>query len=280
MTTTSQSRLDAFPATFTDKASKELDGSHISPDKIPLKGMFTIAFTSRTGSSHLCRTIETRYQVDNMGETMNPHRLATVQKRRDLGTLAEAAEFVINRNSPAGWFAFKGGPKALVAAEKMGLMDANKEQTHFAFLQRRNILAQALSVFKAKKSGQYHSIQEITNVVSEDDYDYDGIAQHVNVVMKANKRLLSYFEASKFPHSYLEYERFEAGDWSHVETLLDNMGMPRRTDPEEARPPLEKLDRSISEIWEERFRKEIKAPEQAVLDSYQATFVVPYLDKL
>ena len=281
MTTSSQLRLDSLPQSLVKKTAKELDGSQISPDRLPLKGMFTIAFTSRTGSSHLCRTIETRYQVDNMGETMNPGRIAGVQKRRGFSTNAEAVEFLINRNSPAGWHAFKAGGKAIMASEQLGLMDAHIDRTHFAFLQRRNILAQALSTFKAKKTGQVHSSQEAQSEVSEDDYDYDRIARHVTVILRANKSLHSYLEASERPYGYLEYERFEAGDWSHVETMLDGMGMPRRESPPEGEGrALKKLDRSITQIWEERFRKEIKEPEQAVLDTYEATFVVPHLDKL
>ena len=99
--------------------------------------------------------LERRFNIGAIHEALNPPQITAFAARRGLST-PEAAlkEAVRERLSASGWFGFKAGARAMALGEHLGLLDQYWTRTTFILLLRRDVVAQAVSIARAKLSGQ------------------------------------------------------------------------------------------------------------------------------
>ncbi len=223
-----------------------------------LEGCLAVLFTSRTGSTHLARELETVFDIGRMREWLNPGQL----KGRAM------AEIVTERRE--AWFAFKAGPLGVIAGETFGFFDAYLAKTAFILLARRDIVAQAVSLEKAVQSKRWHSTD---TAKAGAVYDCAKIAASIGNIVVGVEQLRAYATASERPWRTLIYEDFADDDFAPALAACGSLGVPRRDPGSQIRPmPVERMGDVTNETWVARFRQEMDSRTRDLTERYLAGF--------
>ena len=216
-----------------------------------LDGVVAVFFTSRTGSTALSRLARMHFDLGEVGEAFNGPALTTRAERWGLDSLRDAAMRQVEAASPARWFMFKSGGPGAINAARMGFLADHATVLHPILLLRRDILGQALSVFAARHTRQYHSTQTPSAVLTDRDYDPAAIRQIIGVILGGNRRLGDLAQGFPRPPRLLLYEDFRDGDTAAPLAILGETGLPRRSTP---LPPFEAVRRNTHPL-NARFRE-------------------------
>lgn len=208
-----------------------------------------MAFSSRSGSTFISREIVRRYDCSPMEESLNPIRVQRVG-------LPETR----------GWFAFKAGVPGLIVAEESGFFSAYLQQTYFLILYRRDVIAQAISLWKAKQSQEWHSNYAKTS--NEPVYNAVKITQSVRNIVEAMEVMEDVLAQTRRPTRRIFYED-SVSDFSTVERSLDDFGVPKRAAWASVREVSPVRDR-INAEWAARFRGEAGTAVTKLMERYQA----------
>lgn len=271
---TIESRLSLFPkarlALLPPRWAEEIAW----PELI---GQLLIVFSSRVGSTFLCRHIEKTRAASQIVEAFNTKPLRTIAARHALPSLESAVAWRMAGAVEAGWFVAKSGVPGLPTAEHIGHMARYGDVTRFWFLLRRDILAQAVSVGTAQISGQFHSTQAAQKDVTVEDYDAEMLTKIVRNILKGNQTLERYLIATGRGADVLFYEDFAEGDFTKVDAMLDLAGLPLRAEPQ-ARPPADvhRVTRDVSADWRARLRE---AKDIAALVAEHERFIDGAIDR-
>lgn len=218
-----------------------------------LEGVLCILFTSRSGSTFLAEEIGRRYAIGKIRESFN---LPIVKEGGD--TPAEGMRALVDRFREGPWFGAKAGRPGLVIAERCGFFDEYLGRTSFILLLRRDLVAQSVSMLKAKVTSRFHFAQAEKNAARSEDYSYDRIAKGVNIYSRGVGRIIAYARATRRPFRTIAYEDFANGDFRAVEAVCSEFGIPRRAQgsPYDGRQ-IEKIGDSINDEWCARFREDM-----------------------
>lgn len=229
-------------------ALRELD-DWVEIHEQQLDGVLAMAFSSRSGSTFISREIENRFQVSRMRETFTPSRLN-----------------VDGLNIPRGWFAFKSGVRGFVVAEKLKFFENYLDKTHFLFLYRRDIVAQAVSVVKAKQQGIWHSTDTRTPKPAE--YDPEMLSKTIRIITDAMQTLRAFLLRTERPFAPIFYEDC-ISDFSAVEVACDKFGIPRRGGVKSISKPVSKVGNSLNQEWISTYKANVPAEVQPIIARYQ-----------
>jgi LPS sulfotransferase NodH len=140
--------------------------------------------------------------------------------------------------------------KALVPLEHVIGPDAR-----WFFLRRRNLVAQAISAWKATASGRFHSYQEAR---AEAPYDADAIARRARALVTWEQGSFEFFRESGLSPIELYYE--DIVDEGFALTLFRNAlgiyGDAETDKPARQTYPITKIATSENLRWEESFRSD------------------------
>ncbi|MBC7986421.1 MAG: hypothetical protein H7X93_07085 [Sphingomonadaceae bacterium] len=219
------------------------------------RAVLMIVFASRAGSGYAGRLLAKTPYFANVGENFRINHLAAMRELHGLADNWQAAQWMIaNRGTP--WaFGLKGGFTQFVAAAQLGFFPQALGRTKFIILRRRDPLAQAVSLLKARKSGRFHSVQPEGRAVTLDDYDADAIAR----ILKHIERNYRWFEqllarlGKPAPTYY--YEDLCAAPDRFVRAMLAKLDLPPVPDFEPS-VDLTILRDEINAAWAERYRAE------------------------
>jgi trehalose 2-sulfotransferase len=234
-----------------------------------LKGCLVIMFTSRTGSTFLAQEIERRFAISPIHEALNLPQIKSRAARYSCPNAEATLKHMVRMSTVDGWFGFKAGPRALLVAEAIGLTPAYFTCMNFALLIRRDIVQQAVSLFRAKRSGQYHSTQKPKQQVRSRDYSYAGIMTALKSIQASTSMLFRCQAKLKRRPILLSYESFSDGDFSSVESKLYAVGLSARGGRPPTRRAVDRLGDDINLDWARRFRREANGEAGLILDEYQ-----------
>ncbi len=220
-----------------------------------LVGQLLIIFSSRVGSTFLCRHIEKTRTASHVTEAFNLKPLRTIEARHNLPSIEAAVAWRMARAVEAGWFVAKAGVPGLPTAEHIGHLVRYGDVTRFWLVLRRDIVAQTVSVGTAQLSGQFHSTQTARKALTADDFDARMLTKILRNILKGNGTLERYLVAAGCGADVLFYEDFANGDFAKVDAMLDAIGLPTRVEPQ-PRPPADvhRVTRDVSADWRARLR--------------------------
>jgi LPS sulfotransferase NodH len=249
-------RLKTIPTAKLAKLSREVGPPETAPWP-PIEGCLTALCTARSGSTLLCRQLETLFDIGEMGESLNWSKL----KRKG----RSARRTVAARTAP--WFAYKITMANLLALELTGFVDAYIDRTMFIHLIRRDIVAQAVSRARASQTGQWHAGRK---PAADPVYDADLIAHSVKSVASHVSHMSRYIESTGRPHTRILYEDIATPGLPAARAAGDMLGLPRREDDGDGAllRPIEKMGDEINEAWKARFLTTMDASIGAVIEAY------------
>lgn len=252
----SAERLSLFTAKQIANVSRRL--SRTAPAAWPMvEGFLAILFTPRCGSTLLAREIGRRYDIGQVGESFNPPRL----------TGRTAPEVIAAKKG--AWFGTKLQTQGLIAAELSGAIDRYLDSMVFVFLLRRDVVAQAVSLFKAKQLQRFHSTGRQKNV----DLVYNGaqIGNTVRSIVHATTSFQTILDQVGRPVHRLYYEDAADGNVARLAAVCDGLGIGRvETLAGRNFAELQPIRDAVNAEWGERFRAQIPQKAKAALEIYQA----------
>lgn len=210
-----------------------------------------IASASRTGSNWLCESLRRRGLPVGGGFT------PAVMRRKTDGedSLARYCQRKLDAAAGRGAFGVKGPPDSLAPMFLAGEFPAAIRQWRFVFLQRRNLVRQAISSLIARRSGTWRSVQAGRDV-SEESYDGAAIATLARGFHETNAAWRSFFaEHSTQPHR-VTYEELCAEEARVVGEVAQFLGAHRSAPAEAAPARLAPQSTALNSAWEARFRAE------------------------
>lgn len=235
-----------------------------------LQGCIVIVFASRAGSTFLCRHAESQFNISGVGESLNTAILETIQARRDKTNTLDTLKETIGEQAQGGWFLCKAGTPGLISGELHGFFDQYLNQTTFIFLLRRDLAQQAISLFKARLTKQFHSNQNAERAATVEDFNRGEISRYLKTIYQGCLQIKAHLDITGRPYYPVFYEDFENGDMTGVENILSTIGLPRRIEPlQHEKRQVNMLDRTVNAAWRERYAEEMEEPVRGILERYE-----------
>ncbi len=230
---------------------------------------YLVCATHRSGSNLLCQAL---WHTDLCGrpqEFFSPTRAQPIAEEHGLEAdpgadyPAYVAELVERRSTPNGVF----GGKIMWAhlaplIERVGAPGESTGETlarvfpnlRYLWVRRADKLRQAISMWKAKQTKIYNSLQEGERAPdTEPAFDFDEIRKTKERFEREDEAWLGYFQAEGIRPIEVTYERFAADVETGTRALLEGLGIAL---PEGFAPkPLtyQKLADSTNEEWRDRY---------------------------
>jgi LPS sulfotransferase NodH len=250
--------------------SRKADAYRSSAPWPELRGCLGILFTSRSGSTFLSRELEKRFAIGTVRESFNLPVLGALTRNTQLKTPAAAARYSIAQLQEDGWFGFKAGGPGLLVAERCGFVAHYLSRTVFILLLRRDIVAQAVSLAKAKSTTIYHSLQRGRKKPEPAIYSSEAIARAVQDIVRGSNRILQYVRMTERPFRKVYYEDFADGNFATIDRICGELGAPARTRPAMRRiQDVAKIGDHINEEWCTLFREQMNGGVRGLLDNYR-----------
>jgi LPS sulfotransferase NodH len=214
---------------------------------------YAICTMARTGSTYLCDLLEATGVMGRPAEYLNPG--AQERWREILGLDVDAPQPIyfdaLVRQLGTPWFGIKGPPDIIAFAEHFG-----PHRLRYVHLTREDTLLQAISMYRARASGQWHSRPGDgghEREVAAPPFDAEAILERKAHIDRLDARWNEWFAAKRLHPLRLTYEQVHAdpvGAVRSIATLLD-VEVPPDFEPE----PRSLVQRDeITEEWRQRLR--------------------------
>lgn len=220
-----------------------------APDKLLL-----ILFASRCGSSYAGQLLSNTPHFKHVKESFNPTQLQRIREEHGLADDSEAARWMIANRGTNQAYAAKCGQPGLLSAWHLGYLEAVLHRTHCLVLERRDRVAQAVSLFRAELTGRFHSPQKATRTVQLDDYDREKIEIFYTVIDNVYPSFYRFLDLTEKSYHTVYYEDICADPEAFVQTVCADMDLPM-PDDFSAEVRLDILRDDLSAEWIERFKR-------------------------
>lgn len=191
---------------------------------------YIIAMTPRSGSSYLCDVLSRSNRFGLPGEFLNQEFLPNIMSRipgrtpceyfRNVGRVRKTRNGIYGLK--ASWFQFRN------FVELMG-DDECLSGYKFIYLTRRDIAAQAVSLYKATASSVFHTNKnhdaDAVNKLESLEYDFDEINRWYEHIVKQEQGWQGYFRDNRINPCCISYEEIDADVQSVVMKIAVYLGV-------------------------------------------------------
>ena len=229
---------------------------------------FLIFFTARSGSTWLTEVLAGNGGLGRPGEFFNPNRIGRQCKRFGINSLAEYP-FLIQRyrkDTTSGVFGAEvTWQQYTFLLPKVDLLQAfPSESTAFFTLRRENLVLQAISTYKAEKTGVFGPNTNSENRTAEDldvglVYNPAALKLHMKSIVSQELQIDRHLASLDIRPLRLTYERMMKAGPSRVSDLICQALPVSVKVAQESTPPVRrKLATPMSDEWAARFSRDHK----------------------
>lgn len=225
--------------------------------------VYTILFTARSGSSWLSDIITETQCMGSPQEWFNPRLMPSSTRAKGSRNLDEFTNAISRHNAYGGYFGFEITIHQLKATFGSGrkLLDYFPDTTFFSLI-RKDIVAQAVSLFKLETTGISHtknmSEQDVSRKDTEFRYDRDGLKRAIRHTLAAEIGQEAFFHNFNIQPIRLSYEGMTAmGKEQVCRFFADKLGAQMEQNPD-AESRHRKIGTRKNDEFSERFRQEEK----------------------
>lgn len=223
---------------------------------------YVIAITPRSGSSYLCNTLKKTRRLGRPNEALNERLIPEMLRKMPGRTPDEYLRNVFrarmsgNRVSgiKASWFQFENFTRSMARPEGLA-------ELRYVYLTRRDLAAQAVSLYKATASGVFHSnvdhSDESLGRLAGLEYSFEGIREWHDHIAFQEKGWRRYFYDNRiFPLS-ITYEEIEEDVLVVMKRIAAFVGVAPGTVKMPEEPSVfEKVRDARNLEWARRFERE------------------------
>lgn len=220
---------------------------------LPSEKILIMLFAARTGSTYAGQLLAHHPDFGGMAEWCNPARLDRTCDQTGLSNHGEALQHLIDTQAKRV-FAVECSLVGIVSAALLGFLDQCLPRATFMILRRRDTVAQAVSIQKARLSRQFGSNQKPAREINEDEFDYEQIAHHRDIVRgvyHSHEEILTALGRSA--ETYF-YEDVVADPDAFQSSVYANLGVAQLAEPTVS-TRVQKISDEINEAWIARFNE-------------------------
>ena len=246
---------------------------------VPLRKSYIVASSYRCGSTFLCKELWLTGLLGAPWEYLNPRKgpnansiQDTMMKRLGASSTEDyIAKLVATRTSRNGVFGMKAHfPDFEATLKKFPGMREALAPTTYIFMERRDGLAQAVSMARAMQTHSWISLSKPDEQKLR--YDRDLISQCLGKLEMQKLGWQRWFEANDINPFVVVYEEMTANPAGVVRSILEYLDV-QDDQPNVVRlPPVEKQGDDTNKEWVERFKREVQG---GVMSNEDAPAVKP-----
>jgi len=227
------------------------------------RSRYIIAMTPRSGSSYLCDVMTKTRRFGAPGEFLNKNFLPKILTAIPADNANDYLHRVfIKKKTPNGlsglktsWFQFEEFLSEFTDTEYL-------KKTRFIYLRRRDVIMQAISLYKATKTDVFHTNvehgEEQINALKALEYDFKGIERWRQHILRQEQGWDNYFYQNRIFPLNLFYEEIE----QDILRLMKRVATFVAVDPNNVQMPDEasvfrKVRDQRNMEWAERFAKDL-----------------------
>ena len=228
-------------------------------DEPPFEGgpcrTYMIASTQRSGSYFLSHLLEATGRMGRPFEYLQPCFMAAFQKRfGQSDARATLREIFRRRTTPNGWFGMKAHWGQYDEARSDWQIDDLLRIDHFIFLERRDRVAQAVSLVIAEQTGSWTHLQRVE---ATPNYSATAITRALKKIEADYRGWRAHFAAKGICPIHIFYEDLVSDPLASINRIMTACGL----------EPLDRLPvmapaRQVSapnRVWTERYIRERQA---------------------
>jgi LPS sulfotransferase NodH len=183
------------------------------------KPTLILAITARTGSTQLCSVLESMSVFSTPTEILNARGVVqNIVQRTGAKSFVDYLDKLTNTDTP--YFAFKTSWSDFAPLSQAYRSIFPKVQ--FIFLDRFDVVAQAISLYKAMETGQWHSLTsakyDVTNLSAE-QIDVSRVQSLMKTLMDEKLQWERFFFSNELFVRHLYYEIIK-DDWITAAKLI------------------------------------------------------------
>lgn len=218
---------------------------------------YILASTGRSGSHFLAHQLFETGMLGSPFEYFHPRHFARWQKELNTSSVKQViAALQKLRTSPTGWFGVKAHWHQFDEMMTTTELGMHFIPDHVIRIERRDKLAQAISMVIAKQTKAWISFH--TPQV-EPQYDFAAIKTEMTELDRQNAAWVEHINSTGTPSSVVYYEDLVANPGSSINMILSDMNLPefdRPTAPVTDGPQLQATNRNME--WHARFSRELE----------------------
>jgi LPS sulfotransferase NodH len=185
-----------------------------------------ILFTSRSGSTFLSHYLTETGLFGSIQEHLSaPAIQRAVEKDGVKDMRAYVRQMVARAKGDSGVFAFKGTIQSLVPLAQIGELPDNINDWCWIFIDREDTVAQAVSLFRARRTGRWHSKGTRRRKLPTPRYDFDAILRCYNHTLRMAGMIESFFSRHRIQPLRLSYEKFQSDPFGALAKSADRIGI-------------------------------------------------------
>lgn len=225
-----------------------------------VKKKVAFIFTSRSGTTFFVDALNRTARMGRIREHFNPYMVRAGQKKWGTSSMNEYVERLVREKTTRnGVFGFKGTVEALLPLVQVGEMPRRAHEWHWITIRRRDTIAQAVSLYRAKATGLWHDHGQHETAPPVPDYDFTKIFRQHKLILERQAQNERFFGLHDIRPLRLVYEDFSSDLPQALAAVFDHVGVERPGNLEAAlsRSPYRPMRTSVTEDYVERFRREL-----------------------
>jgi LPS sulfotransferase NodH len=224
-------QLGLTPAEATrliEASPSRLRGAGGDPAAIfaPARHKVGLLFTSRSGTTFFVDVLNRSGQFGEIREHFNPYRQRSGVKNWKSASMADYLTEAVRRYcSPGGVFGFKGTVEALLPLAQVGELPDNATGWSWITVRREDLIAQAVSLFRAKTTGVWHAVGKLTGKPPMPPYDFTGIEKQLESIQRKQGQIERFIAHYELTPLRLVYEDFKDDPTDALKAVFDHVGL-------------------------------------------------------
>lgn len=175
----------------------------------PVRHKVGMLFTSRSGTTFFVDVLNRSGGFGQIREHLNAYRQRTGVKKWKSASMADYLTETVRRYGSAdGVFGFKGTVEALLPLAQVGELPEHAHTWSWITVRRRDIIAQAISLFRAKSTGVWHTVGKLAGKPPMPPYDFAGIEKQLELIQRKQGQIERFIAHHDLAPLRLVYEDF------------------------------------------------------------------------
>ncbi len=236
-----------------------LDYVEAVPPQDYLNGItpFILAMTPRSGSSYLCDLLVRTKQVGNPGEYLNRFLLPGVLQTYPAQDMYSYIACLAKHQADKGVFGIKATYLHIKELIEANIMQHVFPKAKIVLLFRRNVVLQAVSLYRARESGIFHTNEspnhESLHRLNALSYNPDRIMENILHITHQEEGWMTFIQTTDAPHRICIYEDFVGQEARTVHQICAFLDRDCPNVPRPSQSCFRKIGNSINTRWADRF---------------------------
>lgn len=220
--------------------------------------LFCVLFSNRSGSTLLCDSLYRRgLPIPPQVEILDPSLIARVSAEAQLASFTDYFLSTVLGWASSGVVGFKAGASQLAWLDELGYLDCFRS-LRLISISRRDKVGQAVSLYLAQQSGQWHSGMQSQRASADVPYDAARIRSALDAIATMETGIDDFARARELSVLAVVYEELLENPEEVLSRCCKHIAWTQAPDPDfrPAVPALKKQATALNDDYRKRFLAE------------------------